>query len=92
MTQVSLSNKLKKELRKIPKEVRIKLQQWVLFVESKGLITAKKFSGFRDHGLKGKRKGQRSVYLTKKWRVIYSIGRAGQIDIVIIEEVIPHDY
>ena len=73
-------------------EVQVKLHQWVLFIENKGLQKARTFPGFRDHGLKGNRNKQRSVYLTKKWRVIYSLNRYGQINIITVEEVIPHDY
>lgn len=91
MTEVDLS-KVKKQLKKIPVEVRIKLQQWVVFLEDKGLSEAQKFPGFRDHSLKGSRKGQRSVYLTRKWRAIYTLGNDNNITIVIVEEVMPHDY
>lgn len=91
MHQVDLS-KVKKQLKKVPVEVRIKFQQWVLFIEQKSLFQAQKFPGFRDHSLKGNRKGQRSVYLTKKWRAIYTIGKNEEISIVFVEEVTPHDY
>ena len=91
MNQVNLS-KVKKQLKKVPVEVRVKFQQWVLFIEDKGLLEAQKFPGFRDHSLKGNRKGQRSVYLTKKWRAIYTLDKDKSITIVIVEEVMPHDY
>lgn len=91
MDQVDLS-KVKKQLKKVPSEVRIKLQQWVQYIEDKGLLKAQKFPGFRDHILKGKRKGQRSVYLTKKWRAIYTLDKSEKINIVLVEEVMPHDY
>ena len=91
MNPVNL-NKVKKQLKKVPVEVRIKFQQWVLFIEDKGLLEAQKFPGFRDHSLKGDRKGQRSVYLTKKWRAIYTLDKNEKIIIVIVEEVMPHDY
>lgn len=84
--------KVKKQLKKVPFEVRVKLQQWVLFVEEKSLFEAQRFPGFRDHALKGKRKGQRSVYLTKKWRLIYVYSESGNVNLIIIEEVMPHDY
>lgn len=85
-------SKVKKQLKKVPFEVKIKFQQWVVFVEDKGLFEAQKFSGFRDHNLKGDRKGQRSVYLTKKWRLIYTLNKKNEVNIIIIEEVMPHDY
>lgn len=85
-------SKVKKHLKKVPFEVRVKFQQWVEFVEDKGLFEAQKFPGFRDHNLKGSRKGQKSVYLTKKWRLIYTTSSKGEINLIIIEEVMPHDY
>jgi proteic killer suppression protein len=91
MDIVDLS-KIKKQLKKVPFEVRIKLQQWVLFIEEKGLFEAQKFPGFRDHSLKGDRKGQKSVYLTKKWRLIYTINSDGEVNLIVIQEVMPHDY
>ena len=91
MNHVDLS-KVQKQLRKIPVEVRIKLQQWVLFVETQGIFAAQKFPGFRDHSLKGNRKTQRSVYLTKKWRAIYSLDKSSELKIVCVEEVTPHEY
>ena len=91
MTRIDIS-KVRKRLRKVPVEVRVKFQQWVLFMESNGLLEAQKFPGFRDHSLKGDRKGQRSVYLTKKWRAIYTINKDGRINLIIVEEVMPHDY
>ena len=92
MDQVELSSKVKKQLGKIPGEVRTKLHQWVRFVEFKGLFEAQKFPGFKDHLLKGKRSKQRAVYLTKKWRVIYIINKSDEVNIIFVEEVIPHDY
>jgi mRNA-degrading endonuclease YafQ of YafQ-DinJ toxin-antitoxin module len=91
MGQVDIS-KVRKQLKKVPKEVRVKFQQWILFLELKGVFEAQKFPGFRDHFLKGLRKGQRSVYLTKKWRAIYTLNKKGSPTIVIVEEVTPHDY
>ena len=91
MTQVDIS-KVRKQLRKVPVEVRVKFQQWILFLETKGLLEAQKFPGFRDHSLKGDRKGQRSVYLTKKWRAVYTTDTEGKVNLVIVQEVMPHDY
>lgn len=85
-------SKVKKTLRKVPFEVRVKFYQWVVFVEEKGIFEAQKFPGFRDHVLKGDRKGQRSIYLTKKWRLIYTLNAKKEVTLIIVEEVMPHDY
>ncbi len=85
-------SKVLKQLRKVPIEVRVKFQQWIEFIETKGLFAAQKFPGFKDHTLRGDRKGQRSVYLTKKWRAIYKLDKSGEITLILVEEVMPHDY
>jgi proteic killer suppression protein len=92
MREQVVFSKISKKLGKVPAHVRIKFQQWVLFVETKGLFKAQMFPGFRDHSLQGNRKGQRSVYLTKKWRAIYFIDKQDNITIIRMEEVTPHDY
>lgn len=61
-------------------------------VEKEGLPTVQKVGGFRDHILKGNRKGQRSVYLNKKWWLIYAVNKEGRVSVIIVTEVIPHDY
>ncbi len=83
---------VKKSLRKVPYFIRDKVQVWADMVEKEGLPTVQKVGGFRDHMLKGNRKGQRSVYLNKKWRLIYTVNKEDQINIIIVKEVIPHDY
>ena len=83
---------VKKSLKKVPYFIRDKVQIWAGMVEKKGLPTVQKVRGFKDHVLRGNRKGQRSVYLNKKWRLIYTVSKEGQINIIIVKEVIPHDY
>ena len=39
-------------------------------VEQEGLFAVQRVPGFRDHSLKGDRKGQCSVHLNKQWRLI----------------------
>ncbi|MDE0119567.1 MAG: type II toxin-antitoxin system mRNA interferase toxin, RelE/StbE family [Bdellovibrionales bacterium] len=83
---------VKKPLKKMPYFIRDKVQIWTDMVEKEGLPAVQKVRGFKDHILKGNRKGQRSVYLNKKWRLIYTLNKEGQINIIIVKEVIPHDY
>lgn len=83
---------VRKSLKKVPYFIRDKVQIWADMVEKEGLLAVQKVRGFKDHALKGNRKGQRSVYLNKKWRLIYTISREGQVNIIIVKEVIPHDY
>lgn len=64
---------VKKVLKKVPHFIRDKVQIWADMVEKEGLSAVQKVSGFKDHTLKGNRKGQRAVYLNRKWRLIYKL-------------------
>lgn len=44
------------------------------------------------NALKGDRKGQHAIRLSKAYRAIYIIGRQGNIEIAEIIEVNKHDY
>lgn len=83
---------VKKALSKVPKDIIRRLQRWIKFVETVGLPGTRKIPGFHDEPLKGDRRGQRSVRLNKQWRVIYRIEVNGDINVVRIEEISPHDY
>lgn len=83
---------VKKALRKTPRYIADKVLIWADMVEKEGLLKVQKVPGFRDHALKGDRKGQRSVYLNKQWRLIYTLNKSKEINIVRVEEVMPHDY
>ncbi len=83
---------IKKQLRKAPGYIVDKVQIWADMVEKEGLNKVQKVPGFRDHTLKGKRKHQRSVYLNKQWRLIYTLDKKTKKIIIIVEEVMPHDY
>lgn len=60
-------------------------------IQKIGLIEARKYKGFHDEPLKGERKGQRSVRLSKAYRAIYAQVN-GEYEIVEIIEVNKHDY
>ncbi len=91
MDIVDLS-KIKKNLKKIPKDVIKRLQRWVMYVEQSGLIETRKIPGFHDEPLKGNWKGYRSVRLGKLWRTIYKHKKDGSVHIAVVEEITPHDY
>ena len=88
---VDLSS-VRKDLKKAPYYIGDKVQIWADMVEQEGLFAVQRVPGFRDHSLKGDRKGQRSVYLNKQWRLIYTVDKGVSISIVKVEEVTPHDY
>jgi toxin HigB-1 len=91
MNRVDLS-KVHKHLKKVPHEIILRLQRWIRTVEEFGLAEARKVKGYHDEPLKGERQGERSVRLGIKWRAIYTEDKTGEINLVIIEEVTPHDY
>lgn len=65
---------------------------WVHAVGQYGLREVRKISGYHDEPLKGERKGQRSIRLSKGYRAIYIIDDSGNTEIVEIIEVNKHDY
>jgi proteic killer suppression protein len=85
--EVILSKNAEKQLQKTPAHIRSKLMYWTSQVDDYGIEEVRKIPGFHDEPLKGKRKGQRSVRLSKSWRAIYEI-----IDNIIVIEVHHHDY
>jgi addiction module RelE/StbE family toxin len=48
--------------------------------------------GYRDHALKGNRKGQRSTSLSRSWRVIYVLDESTEQINVEVLEVNHHEY
>lgn len=89
---VVISKLAQKQLRKVPDHVALKLAAWVEAVEHDGLEEVRKIPGFHDEPLRGQRKGQRSIRLSKAYRAIYEIRANGMIDFVSVEEVNKHDY
>lgn len=91
MTQVEL-HLVVKALRKMPDYVINKLNAWVRSVEKYGIREVRKVPGYHDEPLKGDRKGQRSIRLTKAYRAIYTEHKSGEVEIILVEEVHKHEY
>ncbi len=91
MDKVDLFN-VQKQLKKLPEEIRIRLQRWIKTVEEFGLLEARKVKGYHDEPLKGQLAGERSIRLGIKWRAIYTQSKNGEINIIFIQEITPHDY
>lgn len=89
---VKVSTKAKKDLKKIPLAIALKLQAWIEAVGHSGLSEVRKIPGYHDEPLKGKRKGQRSIRLNISYRAIYTINKDGVISFVQVEEVNKHEY
>ena len=91
MHKVDLS-KVEKQLKKVPPEIVFRLMRWIRTIEQFGLYEARKVKSYHDEPLKGLRTGQRSVRLGIKWRAIYTLSKTGELNIIKVLEVTPHDY
>lgn len=86
-----LSKVAKKQLDKIPDHIFRKYLYWRDMVEAVGLLEARKYKGFHDEPLKGQRHDQRSVRLSKGYRLFYKLVD-GNFEIFEILEVNKHEY
>ncbi len=90
--RVELQKAAQKGLQRAPKQIRTKFRVWVGSVLEDGLQETRKRPGWHDEPLKGERAGQRSVRLNRTWRAIYEVDQAGDVELVMVEEVTPHEY
>jgi toxin HigB-1 len=90
--QINISKRALKDLRKVPKHIVKSFQRWALLVEDVGLVEVRKIKGFHDEPLVGDRSGQRSVRLSKAYRLFYFELPDGEINIVTVLEVNKHEY
>jgi proteic killer suppression protein len=91
VARVVLADHAKKQLRKVPTHVVDKLLGWIRLVEDHGLEEIRKIPGYHDEQLKGDRKGQRSIRLSRAYRAIYVLVD-GALSFVWVEEVHKHKY
>ena len=90
--RVELSRRALKDVRKVPIQIARALQEWVAAVKLVGLREVRKSPGYHDEPLKGARKGQRSIRLSRSYRAIYEIRRDHTVEFVCVKEVTKHDY
>lgn len=90
--QIDISKRARKDLKKVPKHIVKTFQRWALLVEEVGLVEVRKIKGFHDEPLVGDRSGQRSVRLSKAYRLFYVALPDGEINIVNVLEVNKHEY
>ncbi len=91
METVDLSP-VKKQLRRVPRDVIKRIQRWVSYVEAQGMREVRKIPGLHDEPLTGRRKGYRSVRLGRSWRAIYREHHKDGVAIIRVEEVSNHEY
>ena len=89
---VTITKFAEKMLRKHPKYVLEAYLTWVRSVEFEGIREVRKIPGYHDEPLKGKRSGQRSVRLSRGYRIIYEIRSGLEVEIIGVMEVNKHDY
>lgn len=87
---VQYDTSIDKDLKKLQPHLIEKLKMWAKTVNNHGIEEARKCKGYHDEPLKGDRKGQRSIRLSKSYRAIY-IEDKKTIKITVIE-VNKHDY
>jgi proteic killer suppression protein len=85
-------SKVEKDLKKIPGYIRDKLFSWALAVELEGILEIRKLPGYHDEPLKGERRGQRSIRLSRSYRAIYIENLKGELNLISIIEVNKHEY
>lgn len=90
--KVILSNFARKQLDHCPDHIARKYDYWVDLLKTVGLREARKYKGFHDEPLHGSRRGQRSVRLSKSYRIIYRELDANRHEIIEILEVNKHEY
>lgn len=89
--EVQLTKSAERDLLRLPQHIVLKLAAWVEDVGNIGLFEVRRVPGYHDEPLKGTRRGQRSIRLSKQYRAIYIIEEK-QVKFVKILEVNKHDY
>ena len=79
-------------MRRLPHYIVRKLNKWARDVERSGIEEIRKITGYHDEPLQGRRKGQRSIRLSKAYRAIYAESWEDNIKIISVEEVSKHEY
>ena len=90
--RVVFTTSVVKSLKKMPAHVVLKLRDWTQAVETVGIENVRKARGYHDEQLKGERRGQRSIRLSKSYRAIYIESLGGIVQIITVIEVHKHDY
>jgi addiction module RelE/StbE family toxin len=89
---VTITKHGQKDLKKIPRHILVQFDLWVEVIEVEGYKAMQKIKGYNDHALVGDRKGQRSSYLSRSWRVIYTLNdKINSINVEVLE-IHHHDY
>ena len=89
--RILITKQARKQLDECPDRIHRKFDYWTDMLQTIGLRVSRKYKGFHDEPLHGRRQGQRSVRLSKAYRVIYrEIGDT--YEVIEVLEVNKHDY
>lgn len=89
---VHITRFAKKQLKRLPRHIREAALAWAMSVKLDGLQKVRRLPGYQDEPLKGDRQGQRSVRLSRSYRLIYEETDSGQTVTVVVVEVNKHEY
>ena len=92
VTKVFIVKKAEKDLNRLPFYILEKLYSWIEQVELYGIQEVRKIPGHHDESLKGSRRGQRSIRLSKSYRAIYQEYQSSLVIEIFINEVHKHEY
>ncbi|MBT7668881.1 MAG: hypothetical protein HN623_04830 [Bdellovibrionales bacterium] len=90
--EIHITKKAEKQLSKVPIYIKETLLLWASSVEMVGMREIRKIPAYHDEPLRGKRKGERSVRLSRAYRAIYRELDNGDFILIEIIEVNKHDY
>ncbi len=90
--RVFVSPRADRDFRRLPRAIVSKLKTWVEAVETEGLEATRRIPGYHDEPLKGRRRGQRSIRLSRGYRAIYVVLAISGAELVRIDEVTKHAY
>ena len=82
----------KKQIEKLPRHIFYKLNFWLNLIEEIGLYEVRKYKGYHDESLSGARLGERSIRLSKGYRLIYQELQCEFSCLIEVIEVNKHDY
>ena len=80
-----------KKLNKLPYYIVVKAYKWAKDIEEIGIQETRKLPGYHDEPLKGHRAGERSVRLSKNYRLFYVVIE-GHVLILEVMEINKHEY
>lgn len=90
ITTVEIKSKAQKQLKKLPLHIANKVTVWTQRVKEKGIYKIREIPGYHDEPLTGR--SDRSVRMSKEYRLFYTMDDSGEITIISVEEVNLHKY